>query len=67
MVEQASSNSRDLPERKTVKAALKELGLSNRQVDSLLRNGWRALIGETEAELIELREAVEALGRQLKK
>ena len=57
---------REIPERKAVKAALRGLGLCKRQTDALLRDGWRGLVGETEAELLELREAVARLGRQLK-
>lgn len=52
---------RPIPERKAVKSALRELGLSNRQVNGLLRHGWRSLVGETEAELNEVNEALQAL------
>lgn len=53
-----------LPDRKDVKGALRQAGLSARQVDALLRHGWRALVGETEAEAIELREQLDALRDQ---
>lgn len=47
---------RPIPERKSVKQALRDLGLTTRQVDALLRSGWRGLVGETQAERDELRE-----------
>ena len=50
------ADDRTVPERRAVKAALRNAGLSNRQVDALLRDGWRALVGEAEAEAAELRE-----------
>ena len=53
-----------LPARKDVKAALRQAGLSSRQVDALLRQGWRALVGETQAEAAELREQLDALRDQ---
>ena len=46
----------ELPERKQVKQALRKLGLSNRQVDAVLRSGWKALVGASEAEAQELKE-----------
>jgi hypothetical protein len=49
-------NDRTLPERRNVKAALRQAGLSHRQVDAVLRGGWAALVGETEAENAELQE-----------
>lgn len=51
----------ELPPRKEVKAALRELGLSARQVDAVLRHGWRGLVSESEAEAAELREQLESL------
>jgi hypothetical protein len=56
---------RDVPERKAVKVALREAGLSARQADSLLRGGWSALVGATKAEAEELREALDAMQRRL--
>ncbi len=53
-----------LPDRKVVKGALRQAGLSSRQVDALLRHGWRALVGETQAEAVELREQLDALRGQ---
>jgi 3-oxoacyl-(acyl-carrier-protein) synthase len=53
-----------LPDRKVVKGALRQAGLSSRQVDALLRHGWSALVGETQAETIELREQLDALRAQ---
>lgn len=47
---------RAMPERKSVKQVLRDLGLTTRQVDALLRSGWRGLVGETQAERDELRE-----------
>jgi hypothetical protein len=52
---------RTLPERRDVKDALRAAGLSNRQVDALLRAGWRGLVSESEAEAAELRDALAAL------
>ena len=52
---------RTVPERKTVKAALRAAGLSARQADALLRGGWSALVGATEAESAELRDQLAAL------
>ncbi|MEQ8207301.1 MAG: hypothetical protein RIA65_14105 [Woeseia sp.] len=52
---------RPIPERKQVKAALRDTGLSNRQVSALLRNGWKSLVGETEAENQELKEQLNYL------
>jgi len=46
----------DLPKRKEVKQKLRELGLSNRQIDAVLRGGWAALVGASEAEADELRD-----------
>ena len=54
-------DTRDLPERRAVKDALRAAGLSVRQVDALLRQGWRGLVGETEAETAELREKLSEL------
>lgn len=50
-----------LPDRKIVKDALREAGLSSRQVDALLRRGWSALVGASEAESAELRDQLAAL------
>ena len=57
---------RDIPERKNIKLALRELGLSVRQTDAFLRDGYKALIGATEAENLELKEQLEALANTLK-
>lgn len=53
-----------LPDRKDVKGALRAAGLSARQIDALLRHGWRGLVGETQAEAVELREQLDALRDQ---
>jgi hypothetical protein len=45
----------NLPERKVVKAALRGCGLSDRQAKALLAN-WHLLVGESEAEVEELRD-----------
>ena len=52
---------RDLPERRDVKRVLRDLGMTNRQVDALLRGGWAALVGEASAEADELRDKLAAL------
>ena len=56
-----------LPARKSVKDALRASGLSDRQVRALLARGWSALVGESEAEADELRDALEQLREQLTK
>jgi hypothetical protein len=57
---------REILERRLIKAALREIGLSDRQVDGLLRDGWKALVGATHAEADELREAVALLKERFK-
>ena len=54
-----------VPERKAVKAALRAAGLSHRQVDSLLRDGWKSLVGEVQAEAQELKDKLAELMRNL--
>lgn len=56
---------RAIAERKVLKAALREKGLSARQADALLRGGYKALIGETAAENAELRDQLEELKRRI--
>ena len=58
---------REIPERKRVKDALRSAGLSNRQADALLRRGWAALVGESQAEAQELREKLAALQSALQR
>ena len=65
MTEQVPNNDRALPERKRIKEALRGTGLSVRQVDALLRGGWRLLVGDTQAEADELRDTLEAFKRRL--
>ena len=57
---------REIPERKAIKAALRSTGLSARQTDALLREGFKALIGATKAENAELREQLEELAQKLR-
>ena len=57
---------REIPERSELKSALRSTGLSSRQTDALLREGYKALIGETLAENAELREKLEELANTLK-
>jgi hypothetical protein len=47
--------------------ALRKIGFSSRQVDALFRSGWRALVGEKDAEIAELSDAVEAMAERLAK
>ena len=54
-----------VPDRKAAKEALRKIGFSSRQVDALFRSGWRALVGEKDAELHELQDAVEAMAARL--
>ena len=56
---------RAIPERKLTKTALRDLGMSSRQVDALLRDGWKCLVGETQAENDELRERLAELRQKL--
>jgi hypothetical protein len=56
---------REIPERKAVKAALRQTGMSARQVDALLRDGWKCLVGETQAENQELRERLAELRQKM--
>lgn len=58
-----ANDERTLPERRDVKLALQGrpvpgFKMSQRQIDALLRGGWRALVGESKAEADELREAL---------
>lgn len=53
-----SAVNRNVPERRAVKQALRELGLSDRQVRALLSGGWKSLVGERDAEVEELKEAL---------
>jgi len=50
-----------LPERKAVRDALRAAGLSSRQANALLRDGWRGIVGASEAEAAELRDQLAAL------
>ena len=59
------SAAREIPERREVKKALRDLGMTSRQVDALLRDGWRSLVGETIAENEELREQLIALKQRI--
>ena len=56
-----------LPERKDVKRVLRDLGLSARQVDSLLRGGWATLVGASVAEADELRDRLAELQAALRR
>ena len=56
---------REIAERKELKEALREKGLSARQADALLRGGYKALVGETKAENEELKESLAALQSKL--
>lgn len=58
---------RIVPERRQVKDALRAAGLSCRQVDALLRDGWRGLVGASEAEASELRDKLEVLQAALQR
>lgn len=56
MPERASNG---LPSRRDVEAALRALGLSHRQARKFVAAGWPALVGETQAELDEMRALLE--------
>ena len=55
-----------LPERREVKAALRAVGLSDRQVRALFDGGWRAIVGASKAEADELRDRLESLTRGIR-
>ena len=55
------ADSLDMPSRRDVKRVLRDLGLSHRQIDALLRDGWKSLVGESQAEAEELRDQLAAL------
>jgi hypothetical protein len=57
----------DAPDRRMAKEALRKIGFSSRQVDALFRSGWRALVGEKDAEIAELSDALEAMAERLAK
>ena len=57
---------RPIPERREVKRALRELGMSNRQIKALLHDGWKHLVGETEAENQELKEQLREFPERLR-
>ena len=65
-VRAAAAAGRELIERKEVKLALRERGMSARQVDALLRGGWKALVGESKAEAEELRDTLAELTTRLR-
>jgi hypothetical protein len=52
-------------DRRAAKHALRGAGFSSRQVDALLRGGWRALVGEKDAEIAELEDALAAMAERL--
>lgn len=62
---QQPSTDRAVPERKHIKHVLRDAGLSNRQIDALLRDGWKSLVGESVAEAEELRDQLSALRERL--
>ena len=53
------------PDRRAAREALRKAGFSSRQADAVLRNGWKALVGEREAEFAELQAAVDAMAERL--
>ena len=55
----------DVPDRKAAKEALRKIGFSSRQVDALMKSGWRGLVGEKDAEIAELEDAVAAMAERL--
>ena len=55
----------DLPDRKTIKDALRATGLSNRQIRAFFERGWRGVVPEAEAEAAELREQMAELRESL--
>lgn len=61
-----SDPTRVLPERRVVRAALRTV-LSDRQTRALLLRGWSALVGETQAELDELREELAEIHNRFSK
>ena len=63
MTPKSSKPKRAMPPRADAKAGLKSVGYSCRQIDALLRKGWRGLVSEAEAELAEVLEAQEKRGK----
>jgi hypothetical protein len=53
------------PDRKLVKAKLREAKLSARQIHALLARGWRGLVDERMAEAAELRDQLDELQKRL--
>ena len=56
-----------MPERKRVKDALRALGLTARQTDALMRDGWKGLVGASKAEAAELRDRLAELQSALRR
>jgi hypothetical protein len=59
--QQVTKSKNEIPKRLEVKRALRLAGLSSRQTDALLRGGWAALVGHSQAEADELREGIDRL------
>ena len=58
---------REIPPRKYIKDLLRSGGLSKRQVDALLKDGWRGLVGAAKSEAAELRDRLAELQSALQR
>ena len=56
---------KQLPDRKIVERALRDIGLSSRQAKKLLSSNWRLIVGEEEAQNDEALELLERLQEKL--
>ncbi len=56
---------RELPTRKSVEQALRQVGLSHRQARKLVAVGWPSVVGEVAAERDELRAQLDDLAKKL--
>ena len=56
---------RELPTRKAVEQALRQIGLSHRQARKFVAVGWPALVGDVQAERDELRAQLDDLAAKL--
>lgn len=57
--------SAELPDRRTIEAALRAAGLSGRQAKRFISVGWPTLVGEAQAELDELKAELQDLQERL--
>ncbi len=56
----------ELPDRRAVEQALRAAGLSHRQARKFIAAGWSVLVGQIEAERLDLAERLAELQSQLR-